>query len=273
MPAELGGDLSTAGLGLYGTQPGGRSPQRALHAGKRGRARRSDRPWLGHRFTRHEGLRRSDRVRISDASPSPATARAVPPRPGGAGGRLVEPVRHLGGDLLRGAQAAQFRGQMGLEVEARLRTGEEFGRRVTAETFPASVRAVKPPSGRQEATKSASVTGASSIGRCNSPVLQRPIELAQYASKEFAQVCTDLGVIRSRGAVGTSADNAAAESFNATMKRETLQGRKHWPGARAARLAVFRWATRYNTRRRHSSIGQISPNSFEQRSVTLATAA
>jgi transposase InsO family protein len=35
---------------------------------------------------------------------------------------------------------------------------------------------------------------------------------AQYASKEFAQVCKDLGVIRSRGAVGTSADNAAAES-------------------------------------------------------------
>jgi transposase InsO family protein len=96
---------------------------------------------------------------------------------------------------------------------------------------------------------------------------------AQYASKEFAQVCTELGVIRSRGAVGTSADNAAAESFNATMKRETLQGRKRWPGPREARLTVFRWATRYNTRRRHSSIGRISPNAFEQRSVTLTTAA
>ncbi|MEU6540945.1 IS3 family transposase [Streptomyces sp. NPDC047000] len=96
---------------------------------------------------------------------------------------------------------------------------------------------------------------------------------AQYASKEFAQVCTDLGVVRSRGAVGTSADNAAAESFNATMKRETLQGRKRWSGAREARLAVFRWATRYNTRRRHSSIGQISPNAFEQQSATLTAAA
>ncbi|MBT2428030.1 IS3 family transposase, partial [Streptomyces sp. ISL-112] len=40
---------------------------------------------------------------------------------------------------------------------------------------------------------------------------------AQYVSKEFAQVCGDLGVIRSRGAVGTSADDAAAESLNATM--------------------------------------------------------
>lgn len=35
---------------------------------------------------------------------------------------------------------------------------------------------------------------------------------AQYASKEFAKVCRELGVTRSRGAVGTSADNATAES-------------------------------------------------------------
>jgi transposase InsO family protein len=96
---------------------------------------------------------------------------------------------------------------------------------------------------------------------------------AQYASKEFAQVCEDLGVVRSRGAVGTSADNAAAESLNASLKRETLQGKKRWTGAREARLAVFRWATRYNTRRRHSRLGQISPIAFEQRSTTLATAA
>ncbi|MFI7360520.1 IS3 family transposase [Streptomyces avidinii] len=96
---------------------------------------------------------------------------------------------------------------------------------------------------------------------------------AQYVSKEFAQVCSELGVTRSRGAVGTSADNAAAESLNATMKRETLQGRKRWNGAREARLAVFRWATRYNTRRRHSRLGQISPIAYEQRSTTLATAA
>jgi transposase InsO family protein len=104
-------------------------------------------------------------------------------------------------------------------------------------------------------------------------VLRRPIESGQYTSKEFAQVCKDLGVIRLRGAVGTRADNAAAESLNATMKRETLQGAKRWPGARAARLAVFRWAIRYNTRRRHSSLGQISPITYEQRSTTLTTAA
>lgn len=73
--------------------------------------------------------------------------------------------------------------------------------------------------------------------------------------------------------MGTSADNAVAESFNATMKRETLQGAKRWPGAHAARQQVFRWVTRYNTRRRHSSLGQISPITYEQRSATLTTAA
>jgi transposase InsO family protein len=96
---------------------------------------------------------------------------------------------------------------------------------------------------------------------------------AQYVSAQFAEVCDELGVIRSRGAVGTSADNAAAESFNATLKRETLQGAKRWAGARAARLSVFRWITRYNTRRRHSSLGQISPTTFEQRTTTLTIAA
>jgi transposase InsO family protein len=96
---------------------------------------------------------------------------------------------------------------------------------------------------------------------------------AQYASKHFATLCRQLGVTRSRGTIGTSADNAAAESFNASLKRETLQGAKCWPGVRAARQAVFRWVTRYNTRRRHSALGQQSPITYEQRTATLALAA
>ena len=64
-------------------------------------------------------------------------------------------------------------------------------------------------------------------------------------------------------AVGSSADNALAESFNATFKRETLQGRKSWPDEREARLDAFRWLHRYNTRRRHSPLGQRSPIVFE----------
>jgi transposase InsO family protein len=98
---------------------------------------------------------------------------------------------------------------------------------------------------------------------------------AQYTSAEFASVCDRLGVVQSMGAVGSSADNAAAEAFNATLKRETLQGRglKRWPTPRAARLAVFSWIGRYNTRRRHSANGQLSPLVYEQRTVSLELAA
>ncbi|WP_345376834.1 IS3 family transposase, partial [Promicromonospora umidemergens] len=86
---------------------------------------------------------------------------------------------------------------------------------------------------------------------------------AQYCSAGFLAACARLGVTVSRGKVGTSADNALAESFNAALKRETLQGKRRWDGARACRLAVFRWIIRYNTRRRHSYCGYLSPIDYE----------
>jgi transposase InsO family protein len=100
---------------------------------------------------------------------------------------------------------------------------------------------------------------------------------AQYTSRAFAQACTSAGVRRSMSAVGSRADNALAESFNATFKRETLQGRKTWPSEHQARLDAFRWLHRYNTRRRHSRLGQRSPiafgNTFHHTPTTLAQAA
>ncbi|MFI6353582.1 IS3 family transposase [Streptomyces sp. NPDC050743] len=100
---------------------------------------------------------------------------------------------------------------------------------------------------------------------------------SQYTSAAFAAACTAAGVTRSMSAVGSSADNAAAESWNASMKRETLKGAKAWSTARQARLAAFRWASRYNTRRRHSRLGQRSPlayeNLFTEPSTTLPQAA
>lgn len=87
---------------------------------------------------------------------------------------------------------------------------------------------------------------------------------AQYTSKDFAQHCQRLGVTQSMGAVGTSADNALAESFNAALKRETLQGAHAWPDEATCRRAVFAWVNRYNTRRRHSYCGQQTPITYEQ---------
>ena len=86
---------------------------------------------------------------------------------------------------------------------------------------------------------------------------------AQYTSKVFAAFCDAAGVRQSMSKVGSSADNALAESFNATFKRETLQGRRAFGDEREARLASFRWLHRYNTVRRHSRLGQQSPNAYE----------
>ena len=92
---------------------------------------------------------------------------------------------------------------------------------------------------------------------------------AQYTSRTYAELCARLGVTQSMGAVGSSADNALAESFNATLKRELLQGTATWPNELSCRRDVFRWTTRYNTRRRHSWCGQQAPNSYE--ALTAAT--
>ncbi|MEV7676222.1 IS3 family transposase [Streptomyces sp. NPDC088752] len=94
---------------------------------------------------------------------------------------------------------------------------------------------------------------------------------AQYASRAFAEACRSAGVRQSMSAVGSSEDNAAAESFNATFKRETLKGRKSWSDEREARLDAFRWLHRYNTRRRHSHLGQQSPIAYENAFHSTAT--
>ena len=95
-----------------------------------------------------------------------------------------------------------------------------------------------------------------------------------YCSKDYAKLCGQLGVTQSMGAVGSSADNALAESFNATIKREVLQDAACWPDELTCRRQVFRWLVRYNNRRRHSWCGYLSPSTYEaRRAATLPTAA
>ncbi|WUH88895.1 IS3 family transposase [Streptomyces sp. NBC_00433] len=91
---------------------------------------------------------------------------------------------------------------------------------------------------------------------------------AQYGSRAYTDLCDQLGVTRSMGAIGTSADNAACESFHASLKRETLQGAHDFGDAGTCRRTVFAWLTRYNTRRRHSANGYLSPNEYEHRHHT-----
>lgn len=87
---------------------------------------------------------------------------------------------------------------------------------------------------------------------------------AQYSSGAFADVCQRHGVRRSMGRIGSSYDNALAEAFFATLKRELDVDRRRWATEADARRDVFRWIAFYNHRRRHSALGYLSPADYEQ---------
>ena len=89
-----------------------------------------------------------------------------------------------------------------------------------------------------------------------------------YTSKDYAKLCNELGVTQSMGAVGSSADNALAESFNAALKREVLQDAKTWSDELTCRRQVFKWLTRYNTKRRHTWCRYKTPIAYEAASAT-----
>jgi hypothetical protein len=96
-------------------------------------------------------------------------------------------------------------------------------------------------------------------------VLRRPFESAQYTSIEFGHRCRDAGVRPSMGSVGDAYDNAMCESFFATLECELLD-RCRFKTQVEARHATFAFIEGfYNPRRRHSSIGYLSPIDYERR--------
>ena len=88
---------------------------------------------------------------------------------------------------------------------------------------------------------------------------------SQYTSIEFGNRCREAGVRPSMGSVGDAYDNAMAESFFATLECELLD-RSRFKAQAEARNAVFEFIEGfYNPRRRHSSLGYMSPVEFERR--------
>lgn len=85
----------------------------------------------------------------------------------------------------------------------------------------------------------------------------------QYTSTQFATAATELGVRLSHGRKGQCWDNAVGESFFATIKTELLEDGV-WPTLASASKAIFEYIEGwYNTRRRHSTLGNISPSAYE----------
>ena len=86
---------------------------------------------------------------------------------------------------------------------------------------------------------------------------------SQYTSLACGRTLRASRLVASMGARGDAFDNAACESFFATLKTEWLN-RQRWPSHAQARQAVFRYIeTFYNPRRRHSALGYRSPLDYE----------
>ena len=87
---------------------------------------------------------------------------------------------------------------------------------------------------------------------------------SQYASGEYRAELAAHGMRPSMSRKGDCYDNAVAESFFATLEFELLM-KNDWHTRDDARRAIFRYIeTWYNRKRRHSSLGYVSPAAFEE---------
>jgi putative transposase len=85
-----------------------------------------------------------------------------------------------------------------------------------------------------------------------------------YACRAYVQYLEANNLVASMSRKRDCWDNAVAESFFSTLKVE-LKGRSLWKTRREARTAIFEYIEAwYNRRRRHSTLGYLSPMEFEE---------
>ena len=86
---------------------------------------------------------------------------------------------------------------------------------------------------------------------------------SQYASGDYRSALAAYGMVASLSGKGDCYDNAVAESFFSTLEFELLI-QNDWATREDARRAIFRYIeTWYNPRRRHSTLGYLSPAAYE----------
>jgi len=86
----------------------------------------------------------------------------------------------------------------------------------------------------------------------------------QYVSLAFGRTAREAGIAVSMGSRGDAYDNAVAETFFATLKKE-LVNRRSWPSRLELQSAVFEYIEAfYNRQRRHSTLNMLSPVTYEQ---------
>ena len=88
---------------------------------------------------------------------------------------------------------------------------------------------------------------------------------SQYASGDYQKALEKAGATCSMSRKGNCWDNAPTESFFATLKKEMVY-RTHFASRAEAKAAIFEWiVVWYNRKRRHSSLGYLSPEAFERK--------
>lgn len=97
---------------------------------------------------------------------------------------------------------------------------------------------------------------------------------SQYTSRELRELLDAHGITQSMSAKGNCYDNATCESFFASLKRELLPEIRYFDSRFQAHAAIFEHLEGfYNTRRRHSSLGMLSPTQFLDQNQKTALAA
>ena len=86
---------------------------------------------------------------------------------------------------------------------------------------------------------------------------------SQYAAGDYRKVLQARGITVSMSRKGDCWDNAPMESVNGTVKVECVHG-EHFRTRAEAQQALVEYIGYYNTERRHSALGNLSPTAFEQ---------
>ena len=95
-------------------------------------------------------------------------------------------------------------------------------------------------------------------------MLQRPVEFAQFASDDFNRWCKKNALLPSRSRRGNCWDNAVAESFFSSLKKEKIK-RQIYRTRDDAKSDVFDYIEGfYNRVLGHSHLDLLSPLPFEQ---------
>jgi putative transposase len=96
---------------------------------------------------------------------------------------------------------------------------------------------------------------------------------SQYASKAYRRLLKAHGFIGSMRRKGDCWDNAVAESFFASLKKERVQWRNYQTRQEAQHDILSYIAMFYNSRTKHSYLGYVSPNDYESAMAELRKAA